>query len=50
MKMSNTLLTLQVLERAQQRSSLLAEALDVVPHDLSPDREEERWEEGPGDS
>lgn len=33
MKMSNTLLTLQVLERAQQRSSLLAEALDVVPHD-----------------
>lgn len=48
MKMSNTLLTLQVLERAQQRSSLLAEALDVV--ELSPDREEERWEEGPGDS
>ena len=48
MKMSNTQLTSQVLERDQRRSSLLAEALDEG--ELSPGGEEERRGEGSGDS
>lgn len=48
MKMSNTQLTLQVLERDQRRSSLLAEALDEGEN--SPGGEEERQGEGSGDS